>query len=151
MASSSASSLPLWRSIDWKLLTTNKAVVDALYASGCVEISLGDDTGPDPGESVVYHGTNLSALNKIAEKGEMKETKGAGSAVVKKKRKDKSENAAYVSPEFWTAYRYLVNGLGVIIVAILPPTNHDTERGIIYRVPRKKGKTMGCLWQRLEG
>ena len=81
----------------------------------------------------------------------MKELPGAGSDVMKQKRKNKCENTAYVSPEFWTAYRYLRKGLGVIIVAILPPTNHDEERGIIYRVPRKKGKTIGCLWQRLEG
>ena len=30
-------------------------------------------------------------------------------------------------------------GLGVVIAAVLPPADHDAQRGVIYRVPRKKG------------
>ena len=61
---------------------------------------------------------------------------------MKVRRKDGSENAAYVSPEFWTAYR----NLGAIIVAILPPTDHDAKRGIIYRLPRKRGSKQWAVY-----
>ena len=107
---------------------------------GCLEISLtGVDPEMDAGEVSVFHGTSVESLNGIFASGKMHEAIGSREDDVHAKRKDGSRMAAYGSPEFCTAYRYVGDGLGVVITAVLPPTDHDAQRGVIFRVPRKKG------------
>ena len=107
---------------------------------GCLEISFaGIDHDIAAGEVSVFHGSSVKSLNGIFASGKMYEAPGAGEDVVPTIRKDSSRSCAYSSPEFWTAYRYVGDGMGVVIVAALPPTDHDAQRGVIYRIPRKKG------------
>jgi len=130
-----------WQSIDWAAFASSPTVEAALLdGGGCLEISLADiDPDIDADEVSVFHGTSVESLNGISASGKMHEAPGAGGDVAKTRRNDRSRSCAYGSPEFCTAYRYVGDGLGVVIAAVLPPTDHDTQRGVIYRVPRKKG------------
>ena len=140
--------LLLWQSIDWPAFVTSPTVEAALLdGGGCLEISFaGIDRDIAAGEVSIFHGTSVESLNGIFASGKMHEAPGAGEDVVKTRRKDRSRSCAYGSPEFCTAYRYVGDGLGVVIAAVLPPTDHDAQRGVIYRIPRKKGSKQWAVY-----
>ena len=133
--------LQLWQSVDWPAFASSPTVEAALSdGGGCLEISLADiDPDIDADEVSVFHGTSVESLNGIFASGKMHEAPGAGEDKVRIRRKDGSGSCAYGSPEFCTAHRFMGVGLGVVIAAVLPPTDHDAQRGVIYRFPRKKG------------
>ena len=109
-----------WQSIDWAAFASSPTVEAALLdGGGCLEISLADiDPDIDADEVSVFHGTSVESLNGIFASGKMHEAPGAGKDVVRISRKDSSGSAAYASPEFCTAHRYMGVGLGVVIAAV---------------------------------